>query len=563
MSTAKDFRKSTFKNRGLNADELRRRREEASVEIRKQKREDALFKRRNVPTRSSLESSESSDEYDSDELAGGSTISSKHAIPLINTLAEHCKGIYSNDLNEVWQNIKAFRKILSKGKHPPIDEVIKCGVVPRFVELLSLPSAIRNGQQISQSELDMYHSIQFEACWSLTNITFGTSDQTMAVVNSGAVPLLIALLGSQSPQVKDQAIWTLGNIIGDGPHCRDMLLGMNFVPILIEFIQQEFAANSKIDILRNSVWCMSNLCRGKPSPDWERIKACLPILAQCLHHSDEQILSDACWGIAYTSDGTGDRFSAIIDFGIVPRLIQLLSHESKDVQSPALRVVGNLVTGNDVQTQAVLDCNVLPSLKVLLHSSRSSIQREACWAISNIAAGTSAQVQLLIDADLFASVISLLAHGEYRAKKEACWAVSNATGHRRSHPDQVRFLVSQGSIKALCDFLQYNEPRMIVVALDAISNILEVGESDALRGDTQNQYAILVEEVDGLRIINDLQQHSSQEVYIKCRNIIDKFFSGNEDEFEYQEENPNEEFYFAPQTDEQLGAKDGGAGFSF
>ncbi len=83
MSTAKDFRKSTFKNRGLNADELRRRREEASVEIRKQKREDALFKRRNVPTRSSLESSESSDGYDSDELVGGSTISSKHAIPLI------------------------------------------------------------------------------------------------------------------------------------------------------------------------------------------------------------------------------------------------------------------------------------------------------------------------------------------------------------------------------------------------------------------------------------------------------------------------------------------------
>lgn len=40
--------KHRYKNAGLSADELRRRREEEGVQLRKQKREQQLFKRRNV-----------------------------------------------------------------------------------------------------------------------------------------------------------------------------------------------------------------------------------------------------------------------------------------------------------------------------------------------------------------------------------------------------------------------------------------------------------------------------------------------------------------------------------
>ena len=41
-----EFRKQAFKSRGLTGDESRRRREEASVEIRKVKREESLNKKR-------------------------------------------------------------------------------------------------------------------------------------------------------------------------------------------------------------------------------------------------------------------------------------------------------------------------------------------------------------------------------------------------------------------------------------------------------------------------------------------------------------------------------------
>lgn len=40
--------KHRYKNMGLSADELRKRREEEGIQLRKQKREQQLFKRRNV-----------------------------------------------------------------------------------------------------------------------------------------------------------------------------------------------------------------------------------------------------------------------------------------------------------------------------------------------------------------------------------------------------------------------------------------------------------------------------------------------------------------------------------
>ncbi|KAJ3086503.1 Importin alpha subunit (Karyopherin alpha subunit) (Serine-rich RNA polymerase I suppressor protein) [Phlyctochytrium bullatum] len=126
---ASDARVNSYKNKGLmKADELRRRREDMVVEIRKQKRDENLAKRRNLV--------ETSMSYpDSDDDLANPTAVLQEQIPVM------VAGVMSDDPVAQYDYTTQFRKLLSKEKNPPIEEVISTGVIPRFVQFLTADNA--------------------------------------------------------------------------------------------------------------------------------------------------------------------------------------------------------------------------------------------------------------------------------------------------------------------------------------------------------------------------------------------------------------------------------------
>lgn len=131
-------------------------------------------------------------------------------------------------------------------------------------------------------------------------------------------------------------------------------------------------------MMRNAVWALSNLCRGKnPPPDFTKVifqnkystvaqahsishlhnivhsapnlclrsawlmhkvscpyvsyhflppqvSPCLSVLSWLLFVNDTDILADACWALSYLSDGPNDKIQAVIDSGVCRRLVELL-----------------------------------------------------------------------------------------------------------------------------------------------------------------------------------------------------------------------------------------------
>ena len=58
------------------------------------------------------------------------------------------------------------------------------------------------------------------------------------------------------------------------------------------------------------------------------MKESLPTLARLLFHDDNAVLADACWTLAYLSDGPNHKIQALVDAGVCRRLVELLEYVS-------------------------------------------------------------------------------------------------------------------------------------------------------------------------------------------------------------------------------------------
>ncbi len=376
----------------------------------------------------------------------------------------HPSGALSDTFAAQWEGVCSIRRLLSMEAQPPVEEVLKCGILARLVHLLAT---------------SQHPKLQFEACWAITNIA--STEHTRAVVDAGAVAPLVAGMMSADAELREQSIWCVGNIAGDCARFRDLVLA---TPNVLNALLTNLQNPSSITLLRNATWTLSNFCRGKPSPSEEQVKAMVPALAWLLiNGTDRDVVQDAAWGLSYLTDGPQATVQAVLDApGVVARCVALMGHSEATMTVPALRVIGNFICGSDTQTQAACDAGALGALLPLLTHPRRNIKREAAWAVSNVAAGTSEQLAaVMAQPGLMDAVVSLLRKGEttdWNVRKEAAWVVSNvATVGAARHGEA---LLALGVVVPLADLLSSTQDhRILSVVLDAVGAMLSMSHRGA------------------------------------------------------------------------------------
>lgn len=485
--------RARYKNTGLDAKELRRRREEDSVQLRKQKRDDVLSKKR---TLAPADLSGNILDDDETEMLKGDTSEVDNSLT-----PDMVEGLMQNeDMIRLLESAQKVRKILSKEPQPPFDEVIQSGLVPRLVQLL---------------DLNENPTIQFEVAWIITNICSGTTDQTRVVVNSGALPKLVNLISSPDIRVCEQAVWALGNIVGDGAEFRDLVLAHGFLPALLALINP----NLEINFLRNATWVLVNICRNKDPPtSLEVIKQLIPALLYLIESEDQMILIDTTWAVSYITELGPSYSQLIIDSGIANKMTPLLTHQETKIQTAAIRALGCITTGSDDQTQAVIDAGAIPHLRKLLRENKDKVVKEALWFISNMTAGSHIQIQAIIDGGILPTIIYYLSVGDYQQQKEASWTIFNYC--LSGTPEQLRILVDHRVIPPLCDLLVLKDPNLIRNVLEALSCLIK-------NCDDESDHTVrdMIESCGGLDKIESLQSSTNQEIYQYAFSIIDNYFS--------------------------------------
>lgn len=496
----------------------RKKREEEQVELRRQRTEELLNKKR---------------------------ISSKET-PTTNTF-EATKGLlFSENLEDIYNGVYDCRAKLSIDVNPPIQDIIASGVVPRFIELI---------------DKDFYNKFEdnplstkcrLEAAWVITNVASGNTEQTQYVVNVGAVPLLVKMIGEDDEDVLDQGIWALSNIAGDGEMLRDIILEAGALQRSADLAIRFMSSNSNIKILRNLVWLISNLNRGRyPVPTMENMQRSFFVIERVVLVNDHDMIADAFWCLSYMADASSEMTDIILKSSVMKRTYDILRSFASYLQKPEtdnrlakmgefaicpiVRTLGNIVTGNEEQTNVVISMGFLPLLEPIFYLYENKklprVRREICWLLSNVTAGTQSQILYILESSLLGLIIDAVNKHDVFIKKEAGMALFNILHFCKANPQYLQRILELGAVQSLQSYLKAvaNLPECQSKILDCTRCLLDAGEKIKQKYGVNPVIQILID-TKFIDEIEDLQSLKYSNVVAKqAYEIIVTYFEGEEE----------------------------------
>eukprot|EP00055_Hartaetosiga_balthica_P007132 m.24120 g.24120 ORF g.24120 m.24120 type:complete len:652 (-) comp5620_c0_seq2:22-1977(-) len=400
---------------------------------------------------------------------------------LVETLTPVFAALHDEDYEKSLEALRALRKKVSTVQSPPIETYLHMNALDHVV------------QELSRSEAHC-----FEGIWMLSNLTAGNTRQTRMLLDLNIVEMFATCLSHESLRVASQSVWGLANIAGDCPEFRDLLIAENALPALLSHTERLMMSSEKgqdekkvswvsrgtgeqqmssssaptspqtithppprsmpssprngigggededntpeMNVRRHRkefetlVWCLSNLCRGKPEVPVEKVEDVVPLF---LYVVREFVMDpyfdgacvDAVWGLSYLS-GRAENLMPLMAMDVLPTVLDALQRVPKTfkVFTPLFRIVGNFAVGSSEITKHLIHTDVIPFIINLLTTTTVSwLRREVLWMLSNLAASDSEHVQVLLDNNVLDIVLSMLAKDELDIKqtKEARWVIKN------------------------------------------------------------------------------------------------------------------------------------------
>lgn len=379
---------------------------------------------------------------------------------------------YSTNYANCHSAMKNIRRYLTQNiSLDRIQHVVDLGIHDRIKKILETPG---------------YDELKYETAWTITNLAYGTKEQTSNLIHSGVIDSLIyCFRTTDNYRVKSQSAWALANVSIESPRYRESMAQENLIGGVADALaekceivynklnsainqehitkgdQGQIVCNSKSDTddIKDLTWSLANICRGgfKTAEHWEQYLKAFNAFSQCIHFDNHEIWSEACWGLSrilsnmYNYDQFFDALN--LNSRLCPRLIYLLRHESATRVLPVLQTVSNFSSGPNEYIEILLNADLLNTIWWYMSAEiPSPLRRNAILTISNLAAGNEGIVRKVVyNENIMQSVTSHVAipghiyqeknrtwissheapneetREEWRIVKEALWVLSNIT----------------------------------------------------------------------------------------------------------------------------------------
>uniref|UniRef100_A0A8C9T4N1 Importin subunit alpha n=1 Tax=Scleropages formosus TaxID=113540 RepID=A0A8C9T4N1_SCLFO len=344
-------RLKNFKNKGRDLETMRRQRNEVVVELRKNKRDEHLLKRRNVPHEDICEDSD----VDGDFRAQNTSLEA-----IVQNATSDNQGVQLSA-------VQAARKLLSSDRNPPIDDLIKSGILPILAFLCSFLCLFL--QAVCLQPLFSGHIF---LKWSF-----------------------IAICGILTSLQKWVILLCL-QLVLDGIYTPTCLLRL--------------FSSATFEILVDTVWALSYLTdAGNEQIQMVIDSGIVPHLVPLLSHQEVKVQTAALRAVGNIVTGTDEQTQVVLNCEALAHFPALLTHPKEKINKEAVWFLSNITAGNQQQVQAVIEANLVPMIIHLLDKGDFGTQKEAAWAISNLTiSGRKDQVAYLIQQQVIPPFCNLL-----------------------------------------------------------------------------------------------------------------------------------------------------------
>ncbi|KAG2229624.1 hypothetical protein INT48_001231 [Thamnidium elegans] len=385
----------------------------------------------------------------------------------------------SNNYQACYSAIRNIRRYLTQSiSNDRIQNVFDLGIQDKIRSILQEPG---------------YDELKYETAWTITNLAYGTPEQTQNLVDTGIIDALIKCFRScDKYSVKSQSAWALANVSVDSLHYRESMVQENLIGDIAQALGQkcdsicskltssdQYRQSDKGSIIvdnkadrddvKELTWSLANICRGgfKTAEHWEQYLQAFDAFSKSVSFESIDIWSEACWGLS--------------------RVLSNI-HQEMSVLLPVLQTISNFTSGPNEYIEILLEADLLNNIWwYMTPDTQHQLRRNAILTISNLAAGNQQIVREVVYSEkIMQSVIahvlvpghiyrpdecswvpssrSVLPHGkeEWRIVKEVLFVLSNITT-----------LANDDSIWLLSALLQY--PQLsITVCLKVVDVLIRI-----------------------------------------------------------------------------------------
>jgi 3-methyladenine DNA glycosylase AlkD len=313
-------------------------------------------------------------------------------------------------------------------------------------------------------------SVKEAAAWALGYVARHTKELAQAVVDSGAVPLLVLCFQEPELTLKRICASALSDISKHSPELAQVVVDAGAVSLLAKEI-------AHVDAPLKRQVCSALAQIAKHSVDLAEVVVeaeIFPRILHCLKDVDELVRKNAATCVREVSRHTPDLAKLIVNAGGVAAMVDYITEARGNNRLPGLMTLGYIAAFSETLALAVVVSKGIPPLKdALINEHEDHLKAAAAWSLGQVGRHSPDHARALAEADCLRRLLAVYLHQDssedLKAKaKRALKTVIQKCTHlpalepllQESPPNVLKYVVQQFSkvlphdLQAMRSFMQ-------------------------------------------------------------------------------------------------------------